>query len=141
MERHGLSRRRTDDRGGTATDIYATRVGLGRPRDPDAITVRDPGGIAVATTEDEETQPDVAWRSTQFLVVWRRVEGSNDDIEFTQVTAAGAVPGPTYVATNDIGQESLPALSAAKGDTVGMVYQRADQPDVIRPFFRTVSAK
>lgn len=72
----------TDKRDGV--DIYGTRVS------PDG-TVLDPGGIAIATIDDWESYPDVAFDGTNWLVVWEAGCHSEYSIYGARVNPDGTV--------------------------------------------------
>src|SRR5439155_385116 len=63
-------------------DVYAARVG------PDG-SVLDPGGIAIATSNAEQSEPAVASNGSGFFVVWRDNSLGDYDIFGARVTAGG----------------------------------------------------
>jgi len=67
-------------------DIYGARVTPGTS----AVTVLDPGGIAINTATLDQEAPSVGWDGTYFLVGWRD-KGFSRRIRGSRVTTGGAV--------------------------------------------------
>jgi len=72
-----------DYRGGLYCDIYATRIAP-------SGTVLDPSGIAIATSDDSDERPSLAFDGTNYLVVWESF-GIDFDIFGARVDTSGVV--------------------------------------------------
>jgi hypothetical protein len=80
-------------------DIYGARVS-------GAGSVLDPAGLAISTAANDQRAPAVAWKGTDFLVVWQDLRSDADsDIYGAHVSSAGSVLDsagiPVSTAAND----------------------------------------
>jgi hypothetical protein len=78
-------------------NIYGTRVNQ-------SGVVLDPGGIAVSTANEIQTDPSVSFDGTNYLVVWhdRRNGASNIDIYGARINQSGVVLDPGGIAISTV---------------------------------------
>jgi hypothetical protein len=74
-----------DDRSASSTDIYGARINAATG------AVVDPSGLPISTATGTQSNPDVAFDGTNFLVVWED-HRSGTDIYGARVPAATGVP-------------------------------------------------
>ena len=80
-------------------DIYASRV------DANGTTL-DPDGIAIATRQGLEWEPEVAFDGTNYLVVWTDSTSNRNDVRAARVSQQGVVLDPggfVLTATEQLG--------------------------------------
>jgi hypothetical protein len=105
-----------DSRNGSP-DVYAARVNAG--------VVLDGAGIPVAVSVGAQTQPSVAWQSSQFVVAWKDERGTSADIYACRVTTAGIALDQTGIALAlGAGEQSNPSV-AATGTTAVVAWRDA----------------
>ncbi len=74
-----------DIRTSTSFDIYGTRVSR-------SGIVLDPAGVRISSAPGNQWYPSVAWRDTNYVVVWGDARaGPNDDIYAARVSESGVV--------------------------------------------------
>jgi hypothetical protein len=102
----------SDLRAGDVHDVYGARVNR-------SGAVLDPVGIPIATGDQSESEPNVSFDGTNFLVAWSdtRPADLETDVYATRVSPAGAVldPGGFAVATGT-GPQSPAGISFGGGN-------------------------
>jgi len=94
-----------DLRSGTTLDIYGARVSA-------AGAVQDAAGIPISTAANHQAYPDLAWDSTNYLVVWTDFRVGTGDIYGTRVNTAGAVQDAAGIPISTAaGNQLSPALA------------------------------
>jgi hypothetical protein len=97
-----------DWRSGSCCDVYGARVS-------GAGSVLDAAGLAISTAAGGQTEPELAWNGTNFLVVWQdgRSGGFVEaDIYGTRVSAAGSVLDSTGIAiSTSANDQTSPAVA------------------------------
>lgn len=91
------------------SEIYAARIA------PDG-TVLDPAGIRVTSTSGQQSDPQVAWNGTEYLVVWTDFDdpyrSTGDDIYGARIAADGTViDSPATPIGNSIVDEGQPDVA------------------------------
>ncbi|MBI3182652.1 MAG: OmpA family protein [Myxococcales bacterium] len=92
----------------SGSDIYGTRVSTGG-------TVRDPTGLSISRSANDQFSPAVAFGSNRFLVVWedsRTTAGSQTDIYGARVDLSGNVLDAAGIAVSTAaGHQLLPSVA------------------------------
>jgi hypothetical protein len=95
---------------GLTSDVYGSRVSS-------AGAVLDPAGIPISTAADDQTQPEVAFDGTNYLVAWEDSRaGSTYDVYGARVTAAGAVLDPAGIPISTVANDTFPNPPAVAFD-------------------------
>jgi hypothetical protein len=97
-----------DFRSGVTDDIYGARVST-------AGEVLDPGGIAISTAAQNQTEPAVGFDGTNFLVAWADSRSGLDDIYATRLSPMGTVLDPGGIAISTAPNEQLEPAVAFDG--------------------------
>jgi hypothetical protein len=100
----------SDNRRGDRADVFGARVSS-------AGTILDPLGLAIATSTDDETHPQIAWNGTHYFVTWAVSPGRAgppfSSLGATRIDSAGTVdPAPVSIA---ISSSMAPALTCGSG--------------------------
>ncbi len=102
-----------DLRSGSGSDIYGSRVS-------GAGAILEPTGLPVSTAAGDQSDPDVAWNGSRYVVVWQDGRSpASVDIFGTRVSAAGVVTNaagnPISTAVKD---QSRPTASRTGTDVL-----------------------
>ena len=135
----------TDNRNGTAYDVYAARVSQ-------TGTVLDPSGIPISVAAADQFVSSVAFDGTNYFVTWSDFRsGTKPDIYAARVTSGGTVLDPTgipishlmtsedgpvvafdgtnfFVAWRDFRSGAVPDLYGARVNTGGRVLDTSGIP-------------
>jgi subtilisin family serine protease len=105
-----------DSRRGTQ-DIFATRISTNG-------TVMDPEGIEIATVQNDQTEPTVAWNGKDYLVAWAdRRTGGSTDIYGTLVSPTGVVATTNGKLLGQAsGDQLAPSARALTASTTGAAW-------------------
>ena len=97
----------TDRRPGGQSDIYSTRVGA-------SGNVVNPSGIALSIAPLDQSEPQIAWNGSVFLVVWSDFRSNSTlDIYGTRVSSSGSALNPSGIAISaGSGQQSSAAVTS-----------------------------
>jgi len=94
-----------DSRSGSDDDIYAARVST-------QGSVPDTSGIEICTYSEDQSRPDVACGSTDYLVAWHDRRNGQTDVYAARVTPGGVVLDPDGIGVSLAAErQELPALS------------------------------
>jgi hypothetical protein len=105
-----------DDRSGTGSDIYGTRV------DPSGA-VLDPGGIPISTATGDQLAPSVAAGGAAFLVAWGDSRSGASDVYGSLVLADGTVDEPDGIAISTATGEQSAVSVGWNGGTFVVAWQ------------------
>jgi hypothetical protein len=98
-----------DDRSGLAFDIFGARV-------QQSGVVLDAAGIAIDTSADDQSNPQISFDGTNYLVVWHdRRSGSTNDIYGTRIDKTGTVINPAGIAITTAPNEQYYPSSSFDG--------------------------
>ncbi len=99
-----------DRRSDTEGDIYGARVSLAGG----AITIQDPGGLAIAAVATEQSTPTVSSYGANFVVAWRdsrNLATTKLDIYGTRVVSTNGAVEPAFAIASSIDDEQSPDIS------------------------------
>jgi hypothetical protein len=101
-----------DWRNGNDADVYCARV-------TPSAQVLDPGGIAVSTAINDQTEPSIAFDGTHYLAAWTDMRGGTDPAAYgARVSPAGAVLDPAGIPVTVAQTPSEVTSSSASGNTL-----------------------
>jgi N-acetylneuraminic acid mutarotase len=101
-----------------SSDIYGTRVTT-------TGSVTNPSGVAISTAAADQSNPQVAWNGTTFLVVWSDYRsGSSLDVYGSRVNASGTTLNAGGIAISKVkGVTEAPSSVSAIGHTFLVAWQ------------------
>lgn len=97
-----------DARNASGSDIYGTRI-------TGAGVVSSPAGVLISAAAGAQSNPDVAWNGTRYVVVWQdRRSGTSDDIYGARLSASAVLADPAGIALSVAsGDQAKPSVSVS----------------------------
>lgn len=113
----------TDIRGGATAAIHGARIA----RDG---TVLDPGDIRISVAAGAQTNPDVVFDGTDFVVVWGEAGvPSGSDIRGARVSTAGVVRDPAGITISNAADDQWAPKVAFNGSVLLVAWNDHRTPD------------